>query len=387
MQPIKKTKVYDMNALAYAEGFRYIINQGSARSSKTFSLLQLMYDIAQKPKPRLISIVSQTLPHLRRGAIRDFLNYLITTGQYVDENWSKGNLIYTVNNSQIEFFSVDQADKVYGPARDILLCNEIPAIPEEIFKQLAIRTKEKIFVDYNPVCDFYITEDYKHRKNAKYIHSTYKDNPYLEEEIIKELLEAGKRNQNFQKVFVEGEVGEIIGAVFTNWDVKEFDNTCPLIAYGQDYGFSNDPSTLIKVGINRAKKEIYLKELLYRTGLSTQQLYVINKENAGRSLIIADSAEPRLIEELRKLGNNIRAAEKGQGSLTAGISLLQDYMIYIDPTSLNAIKEFKNYVYLDKGSKLVIDDFNHIIDPLRYVATFLLKHGNKGATFKVPKYH
>jgi phage terminase large subunit len=113
MQPIRRTLVYDKNALAYAEGFRYIINQGSARSSKTFSLLQLMHDIAQKPKPRLISVVSQTLPHLRRGAIRDFLGYLITTGQYVDEDWRKGDLIYTVNNSQIEFFSVDQADKVY----------------------------------------------------------------------------------------------------------------------------------------------------------------------------------------------------------------------------------------------------------------------------------
>jgi phage terminase large subunit len=320
----------------------------------------------------LISVVSQTLPHLKRGAIRDFLDYLITTGQYDDSAWSRGALTYTIGNSTIEFFSVDQPDKVYGAARDILFCNEVNSINEEAFRQLAIRTRDKIFVDYNPTHEFYIHTDYKNRENAKYIHSTFKKNPYLSKEIITELIEAGKRNANFQKVFVEGEIGTIEGTVFNNWDIGDFDTSLQY-AFGQDYGFSNDPTTLVKIAINKDKKRIYLKECFYLKGLSTDQIFELNRTHAADSLIIGDSAEPRLIDELRKKGNNIKPAEKGQGSVSAGLLALQDYDLIVTPDSVNLQRELRNYVWLDRGSKLVIDDFNHCIDATRYIFSFLNK--------------
>jgi phage terminase large subunit len=368
----KLTKVFGENAEAFRLGKRYIINQGSARSSKTYSILQLLHFVAQTEKPRLISIVSKTLPHLKRGAIRDFLDYLKKTEQFEDKNWAKGELIYTIGKSQIEFFSVDQPDKVYGPARDILFCNEVNRIDEETFRQLAIRTRETIFTDFNPTHEFYMHTDYMNRANAKFIHSTFADNPYLDENIVLELIEAGKRNTNFQKVFVEGVIGYVEGVVFENWSIGEFDDSLQY-AFGQDYGFSKDPTTLIKVAIDKKNKKLYLHECFYKQGLSTQQIYELNKTYAGNSLIVGDSSEPRLIDELSRMGLNIKGAEKGQGSVSAGLLAMQDYDIVITEESQNLHKEMRNYVWLDSGSKLVIDDFNHGIDAGRYIFQYLTK--------------
>jgi len=370
MQPIKLTEVFEKNARAYVEGYRYIINQGSARSSKTYSILQLLHMIAKKPKKRVISVVSKTLPHLKRGALRDFLDYLITTGQYNDKDYNRSTLTFTFNNSIIEFFSIDQPEKVYGASRDILFVNEVNSISEEIFRQLAIRTKEKIFVDFNPTHEFYIHTDYMKRPNAKFIHSTFRQNPYLSKEIIKELLTAGERNENFRKVFVEGEIGSIEGVVFENWEIGEFDNSLQVV-YGQDYGFVNDPTTLVRIAIDKKRKKLYICECYYLKGLTTSQIYELNKMHAGQNLIVADSAEPRLIEELRARGNNIVAAKKGQGSVSAGLLSMLDYKIIVDPNSHNLMSELRNYVWLDGRSKIVIDAYNHCIDAMRYAFTYL----------------
>lgn len=372
---MKVTEVFLKNLKAHKQGYRYVINQGSARSSKTFSLLQLMEYIQRSEKGQLISIVSQTLPHLRRGAIRDFLTIMTSNGLFNAEGWSKGSLTYTYNDSVIEFFSVDQADKVYGAARDYLFCNEINSINDESFRQLAIRTRKQIFCDYNPTHEFYITEDYRHRDNAYYIHSTFLNNDFLDDEIKRELIEAGKRNTNFQKVFVEGEIGMLEGTVFNNWDIGEFDDTLQF-AYGQDYGFSNDPTTLVKFAIDRQKKIIYLHECFVKQGLSTDDIFNLNKSHAGRSLIIGDSAEPRLIEELNRKGNNIKGAVKGQGSISAGLLGMMEYDIVVTAESYNLQKELRNYVWLDKGSKLVIDDFNHCIDAARYIFQYFTQNDN-----------
>ena len=370
MQPIKLTEVFEKNAMAYVEGYRYIINQGSARSSKTYSILQLLHFIAKKPKKRVISVVSKTLPHLKRGALRDFLDYLVTTGQYDDKAYNRSTLTFKFGDSIIEFFSVDQPEKVYGASRDILFVNEVNSISEDIFRQLAIRTKEKIFVDFNPTHEFYIHTDYMKRPNAKFIHSTFRQNPYLSKEIINEILTAGQRNENFRKVFVEGEIGSIEGVVFENWEVGEFDDSLQYI-YGQDYGFVNDPTTLIKVAIDKKKKILYLYECYYTKGMTTNQIFEANSRFAGNTLIVADSAEPRLIEELRARGNNIVAAKKGQGSVSEGLLSMLDYKIIVDPNSHNLMSELRNYVWLDGRSKIVIDAYNHCIDAMRYAFTYL----------------
>lgn len=370
MQPIKLTEVFEKNAKAYVDGYRYIINQGSARSSKTYSILQLLHFIAKKPKKRIISVVSKTLPHLKRGALRDFQDYLITTGQYDDKAYNRSTLTFKFGDSIIEFFSVDQPEKVYGASRDILFVNEVNSISEDIFRQLAIRTKEKIFVDFNPTHEFYIHTDYMKRPNAKFIHSTFRQNPYLSKEIINELLTAGERNENFRKVFVEGEIGSIEGVVFENWEVGEFDNSLQVV-YGQDYGFVNDPTTLVRIAIDKKRKKLYICECYYLKGLTTSQIYELNKMHAGQNLIVADSAEPRLIEELRARGNNIVAAKKGQGSVSAGLLSMLDYKIIVDPNSHNLMSELRNYVWLDGRSKIVIDAYNHCIDAARYAFTHL----------------
>lgn len=369
MKPITLTRVFGKNARAFKAGKRYIINQGSARSSKTFSVLQLLYFLAQQKKPRLISVVSRTLPHLKRGAIRDFLGYLKSTGQYVDGDWSKGEYIYRVGESHIEFFSVDQASKVYGPARDILFVNECNRIDEETFRQLAVRTRETIFVDFNPTHEFYVHTDYMLRPTAEFIHSTFRDNEYLESAIVEELIEAGKRNHNFQKVFVDGEIGYIEGVVFENWEIGDFDETLPLQCFGQDYGFSNDPSTLVRVGIDNKAKLLYLHEGFVLKGLGTGKIQELNATIAGKQTIVGDRAELRLIKELRDSGLKMVECVKGKGSVASSLKLMQDYRIIVTKDSVNLQKELRNYVWL--ANDIPIDDYNHCIDAARYAFDFL----------------
>lgn len=363
---MKTTKVFSKNIIAYKSGAKYIINQGSARSGKTWSILQLLLLIAHtSKKPRVISVVSQTMPHLRRGAIRDFLNILMGEGKYSDRTWSKGSFTYTINETIIEFFSADSSDKIYGAARDILFVNEVNSIPEETFRQLVIRTRGAVFVDFNPTHEFYIHTDYMKRDSAEYIHSTFLDNDYLDESIKIELIEAGKRNKNFQKVFVEGVVGEVEGAVFTNWEIGEFDTSIPYL-FGQDFGFHPDPTTLIKIAVNEKRRRIYIDEQFYKTKLSEDEIYQLNSTYAKNKLIVADSAEPRIISELKRKGLNIIGAKKGQGSVSSGILTMLNYDLIVTERSENVIRELKNYIWLDKRGSLVIDDFNHTLDAIRY---------------------
>jgi phage terminase large subunit len=226
------------------------------------------------------------------------------------------------------------------------------------------------------VCEFWVHTEIKPRQDAKYIKSTFLDNPYLDEALKKELIHAGSRNANFQKVYVLGEIGQVEGTVFNNWDIGPFDESLQVI-YGQDYGFSNDPSTLVKIAVDEKKKRVYIDECFYKPGLSTSQIYELNKSYAGDNLIIGDSAEPRLIAELKTRGVNIKEATKGQGSVSAGILALQDYMLIITEKSVNLQKELRNYIWIDKGSKLVIDDYNHCIDAVRYAFAYLTMYKRK----------
>lgn len=373
MVDFKTTSVFSKNIEAYNSGFRHITNQGSARSSKTFSILQLLYLIAKYSKEQLlISVVSESLPHLRRGAIRDFKQFMVSSNEWNDAKWSKGGLIYSVGKSQIEFFSCDVAGKVHGPSRDILFVNECNRIDYETAQQLIIRTRKCCFYDYNPVCEFWIHNEIITRQDCKYIHSTFLDNPYLDQNIAKELIYAGSRNENFKKVYVLGEIGTVEGTVFNNWEIGEFDESLQHI-FGQDFGFSKDPTTLIKVAVDEDKKVIYLHECFYKSGLSTQQIYDLNRQYVKDDcLIVADSAEPRLIDELFNKGLNIRPCEKGQGSVSAGLLGMLNYKLIVTDASKNLHKELRNYIWLDSRSKLVIDDFNHGIDAARYAAKRLI---------------
>ena len=212
------------------------------------------------------------------------------------------------------------------------------------------------------------------KEDTTYIHTTYLDNiENLDESFLNEVERIKITNPTkFKHVILGGWIDKAEGVVFENWKFGEFNPDGLQITFGQDYGFSIDPTTLIEVAIDKKKKIIYTKEHLYKPKLNTGQIAEINKRVCGNSLIVADSAEPRLIDELYRLGCNIVGAEKGQGSISLGISLLLEYEIIVHPDSTNIAKEMNNYIFADKGSKLFVDDYNHLIDPLRYVATYHL---------------
>ena len=365
---IKTTKVFEKNLKAYVDGNRYIINQGGARSSKTYSIVQLLILIAMyQKKETYVSIVSATLPHLKRGAMRDFFSVLQSLNMYDENSYNRTDKIYRINKTQIEFFSVDTAEKVYGSSRDLLFINEANNIDEERARQLVIRTKGTVFFDFNPTCEFYCHTDYMTRNNSTYIHSTFADNPYLDENIKQELHEAGERNQNFKRVFVDGEIGVPQDLIFTNWEIGVFDETLDVV-FGEDYGYSNDPTTLVKIAVDDKKHVIYLDECYYKKGLTTKQIFELNKQYAGDRLIVGDRSEVRLIDELRFMGNNIVAADNtdGAGLISTGLITMQDYLLVVTPTSTNLQSELKSYVWLDERGKMAIDKFNHAIDASRY---------------------
>ena len=215
--------------------------------------------------------------------------------------------------------------------------------------------------------------------NVTYIHTTYKDN---EENLDQSFLDEVDRikidsPKKYKHVILGGWLDKAEGVVFDNWKYGEFNPDKLQTSFGQDFGFSIDPTTLIEVAIDKKKRKLYVKECLYKTKLSTTQISTINKFYANKHLIIADSAEPRLIDEIKSQGLNIKPTEKGQGSINAGVSMMQDYEIIVEPNSINIAKELNNYVYADKGSKLYVDEFNHAIDAIRYNVFYHLGKPNR----------
>ena len=218
------------------------------------------------------------------------------------------------------------------------------------------------------------------KDSVTYIHTTYKDNiDNLDQSFIDEIERIKLSNpKKYNHTILGGWLDKAEGVVFTNWQFGEFNPNNLQTSFGQDFGFSIDPTTLVEVAIDKSKRIIYVKEHLYKPKLTTSEIAHINKTVAGNGLIVADSAEPRLIAELKSNGCNIIATEKGAGSITAGIALLQDFKIIVDPNSSNIAKEFNNYVYSDKKSGLVVDDYNHVIDAIRYNVFYHLSNPNRG---------
>lgn len=369
---ILASRLFKINKNEYKKGSRLIINQGGTSSTKTYSILQLLYYIAYTSiEPLVISVVGQSLPQLKLGALRDWKKVLLGFGVFADEIWQKTDNVFTVKNSIIEFWSTDNIGKVHGPRRDILFINECNNISFEIFTQLEIRTKKTVFLDFNPVRSFWVHEQIIPFQNHVLIKSTYLDNPFLEKSII-DSIESKKHNENWWKVYGLGEVGVYEGLIYTNWEFGNFTET-GIQGYGLDFGF-NDPDALIRVSVDKSKMLIYAKEIIYKSGNSTDDLInTIKSRNTGREIIIADSAEARLIEDIKKTGINIQRADKGSGSISEGIKTIQGYKLIIDENSQNLVKELKNYMWNDKKAGIPIDDFNHLLDALRYIAMRLLK--------------
>jgi len=363
------TDVFEWNKEAYESGkYRVISNQGSTRSGKTYSLAQLLALYIPYKEKVSISIVSPSLPHLKRGARRDFLQIVEEAGLYNDNNFNKTDNIYHYpNGSYVEFFGAEEPGKVRGPGRDILFVNEANLLPFNVYTQLALRTKQTIFLDFNPVDEASWVYDVSDKEGNLLIHSTYKNNPFLPKEQVDEIESLKDADENLWKVFGLGLRGSSQEIIYTHWKQAEFPTGCEVV-YGVDFGY-NVPSAVIKIGFK--ENAVYADEVLYETKLTTNDL-VERLKGLGiqrSDELFCDNAEPKTIEELTRAGFNAKPAEK---DVYAGIQKVKSMPLYITPQSSNLIKEIKSYKWkLDKDGKIHPDEvpvkFNdHGLDALRY---------------------
>jgi phage terminase large subunit len=343
---------------------------GGTSASKTISILLYLIDKAQSDKvTTLTSVVSESIPHLKRGAIRDFRNILESHGYWKDSNWNATDSIYTFETgSKIEFFSSDNGDKLRGARRDRLFINEANNVTFDAFNQLEVRTKDLIFLDYNPTNEFWFYTDIKDKRDdVEFITLTYKDNESLDENIVK-AIEQRKDNKNWWQVYGLGRLGEVDGKIYKDWNIiDEIPHEAKLERYGMDFGYSNDPSSI--VAIYKYNGGFILDEITYQKGLSNKQLADI-LNNQEKSQVIADSAEPKSIDEIYSYGINITPAIKGQGSVNQGIQYVQDQRISVTKRSINVIKEYRNYLWkTDKDGRILNEPehmFSHSMDAIRY---------------------
>lgn len=384
------TGVFSKNLRAFNESVRYIVNKGSTRSSKTYSVLQLLFVIAESSsKPLVISVVSESMPHLKKGCIRDFRDILLRVGKWDVKSWNATDKIYKVNESVIEFFSADNPGKVHGPSRDILYLNECINIEYEVYRQLAIRTTRTIFLDCNPCFEFWLDEKILTQPDALLIHSTYKDNDYLSAAQVRE-IESNKSDIGWWTVYGEGLTGSRQGLIIQNWDIV---TEMPLIYknrwLGIDFGFTNDPTAIVDVRLSEG--ELWISELLCEKGYDNLMIAdTLASLNVPPEIqIVADSAEPKSIKELTSKGWKVEPAQKGKDSISTGLSILNRYKKHVTKHSTNIIKEYRNYRWktdeFGNATNIPIDKYNHSIDAQRYVCLNKLLERNSALSYSVAR--
>ena len=369
---ILTTSIYERNAEAWVNrknGIRRALNEGGTSSSKTYSILQLLILIAHNVKRKfLISVVSESLPHLKRGCIRDFQS--IMGDAFLESAWNRTDKIYNFGNGKIEFFSADEPSKLRGGRRDILFINEANNIPYDAFRELDVRTSLFAFLDWNPTGEFWAHQNLLNHPENVYIHSTYLDaKEVLPPEVVNAIELNRDRDPNWWNVYGLGKLGKVEGLVYPYFD--QVDNFSGDVFYGLDFGFSNDPTALVRCMIQG--NELYTQELIYETGLTNQDIANRMIELGVKRKfdeIYADSSEPKSIEEIYRYGFNIKGAGKGAGSVEYGHQLIRQYKQFWTKDSLNGVKEQRNFRYVqDKNSKLTektTHNFSHLLDARRY---------------------
>lgn len=365
------TDVFTKILQAYRSGANLIICQGGQGSSKTYSILQLLYLIAKKGSKR-ITVASYALPHLKQGAMADFEKIIESFGVQVIKN--KSESIYYIGGSTIDFLGVESNEaKAHGPRRDILFINECNRkISYEVYDHLNTRTQECTFLDFNPDQEFWLHEKVIPHFKHVLIKSTYLDNPWLPESELRNILMKKDKPgfENWWQVYGLGELGKLEGAILQNWRYGEFDHSLPY-GYGCDFGF-NDPDVLVKVAIDKKRKVIYADQKIYKEGNSADQLrqmfsFYVNRNDK----IIADCADARMINELSRYFN-ISPVNKTKWSVAEALKMMQDYEIIITESSHDLAKELNNYIWSDRKAGVPIGDFNHCIDAIRYYFQYFL---------------
>lgn len=343
---------------------------GGTAASKTISIIQILIDKAQTDKtPTLTSITSESMPHLKRGCIRDFLNIMEEHNYFDPDRWNKSDFTYTFETgSKIEFFSLDMPHKVRGPRRQRLFINEANNIPLETFDQLEVRTEDEIWLDWNPTNEFWFyTEVQPKRDDVDFITLTYQDNEGCPPSVT-ESIERRRDNKNWWLVYGLGQLGEVEGKIYKDWlIIDDIPHEARLERYGLDFGYSNDPTAI--VAIYSYNGGFILDEIAYQKGLSNKEISDI-LQNQPKVLVIADSAEPKSIDEIKLYGINILPSTKGQGSVNQGIQWVQDQRISMTKRSINIIKEYRNYMWkTDRDGKIINTPdvlYDHSMDAVRY---------------------
>ncbi len=352
---------------------RIKIIQGGTSAGKTFGILPILIDKAAKTGGLEISVVAESIPHLRRGALRDFLKCMKWTNRFVDDRFNKSLLKYEfANGSFIEFFSADDSKKLRGGRRNILYINECNQISFESFLEMSIRTKDEVFLDYNPTAEFWVQTELEGQEDAEKIILTYKDNEALDVGIVDQIEKNIKKAEtsNYWKswvdVYVNGLMGKLEGIVFSNWkQIDTIPKEARLVGLGMDFGYTNDPTSIIEVWKHNDKR--ILNEIVYQTGLLNSD--IANKLPKDVP-VYADSAEPKSIADIQRYGITIKGVTKGRDSINYGIDVMQREEYLVTSNSTNLIKELRSYCWdTDKTGKRLnkpIDNYNHAIDAVRY---------------------
>jgi phage terminase large subunit len=358
-----------------------IVNQGGTYSGKTYSILQTIFTRLTKNK-KVATAVGQDIPNLKAGALRDALEIYNTSEELQShiKFYHKQDRIFEFKNKAIfEFKSYDDSQDAKSGKRDILFLNEANGIAKPVYDELALRTREQVFIDYNPNTEFWVHKDIIGQPGVQLFISDHRHNPFVPQ-IQRDKIEALKdKDEELWKVYARGLTGKIEGLIFRNWSVCEgIPEGAKFIANGLDFGFTNDVSASVSVYLQDG--ELWVQELLYENGLTNPNISKRLLESGlnKSQTVVADSSEPKSIREIGELGHTIEGAEKGPDSIVASIDILKRYHINVTRSSINLREELNNYKWkVDKltnmATNVPVDAFNHAIDALRYVALNKLK--------------
>ena len=368
-----------------------VVHQGGTSSGKTYGILQYLFTVGATKPNQVITVVGQDIPNLRVGAYRDAQNILDESEAlrewYPADLHNKSNRSFRcINNSLIEFNSYSDEQDAKSGKRQILFVNEANGVGFEIFEQLRMRTTDQVIIDFNPSAEFWA---HTKLKNAHWVITTFRDNAFITDTVRQRILSYEPTSENIQRgtadkyrwdVYGLGKVGRLEGLIFTNWERGAFPTEYKWKVFGLDFGFTVDPTSLVE--IRYVHGNLYIKEHIYRTGLTNQDISRLMEGIVSRDdLIIADSAEPKSIEEIMRMGWNIRGAVKGKDSINQGIDMLKRYKMIVEGE--NIVKELNSYIWAkDRNGNLLnkpIDSFNHAIDAIRYAVTNRYKRLSENA--------
>lgn len=362
------------------------IVQGGTSAGKTIAIMLYLTDLLQSSEKHA-SVVSESMPHMKKGALKEFLSIMKTHGYYDESLHNKSDSIYNFETgSMMEFFGVDSADKVHGPRRDILFINEANNIRFPVYDAMDIRTRDFTIIDYNPTTEFWVHTEIIPNFDHDFIILTYKDNEALEQKMI-DKIESRRHNKNWWRVYGLGLVGTLEGLIHKHMEiVSEVPEGAQKVRYIVDFGFTNDPSAVGE--LYRYNGGFLVHELAHEEGLTNKRIANIIRAAEGLPLVdkhhdyreeteiltVADSAEPKSVKDLNDYGVKAVGATKGQGSVKAGIDIVNEYPLYVTEESTGFLKDLRNYAWkvdklTNKPMNVPEHEFSHSPDAIRYGIT------------------